>query len=423
MEYPTYLIHYGTLGQKWGERRWQHEDGSLTPEGYIHYGYGKSGKQRKEYLESRERIKSGTATAKDLITRNGSSNISALDGSYTNIGYQITNKYISSGLGTKLMDELEESGNVFDYSSGLKRVNPALTLKQNSPLNIDDELVMKSVTRRINPNYGERGTTNNCVRCTTAMTLAKMGYSTPQGISAGRALNGAESAGFSYWFDGAEMKTVDTVNEAENELKSQPKGSFGEFAISRYDANGNRIGGHSMAYSVLSDGSIRIEEGQAGKIFHSIKDAMENCGASEKQIMITRLDNTKPNMKAIAEDNMVDIGGNRTSDPTYMVRDINKVTLNDSGEISRYSWRNSGHSVPYSQVGRLYDGTLSGRSKNKDIVYDDEGYMSLNKNYNGSSRVSSNEQSMIRALESSGKTQEEIAKLLGLSVSTISKYS
>lgn len=38
MEYPTYLIHYGVPGQKWGVRRWQNEDGSLTPEGYEHYG-------------------------------------------------------------------------------------------------------------------------------------------------------------------------------------------------------------------------------------------------------------------------------------------------------------------------------------------------------------------------------------------------
>lgn len=38
MEYPTYLIHYGIPGQKWGTRRWQNEDGSLTPEGYEHYG-------------------------------------------------------------------------------------------------------------------------------------------------------------------------------------------------------------------------------------------------------------------------------------------------------------------------------------------------------------------------------------------------
>lgn len=39
-EYPTYLIHYGTPGQKWGTRRYQNEDGSLTPEGREHYGLG-----------------------------------------------------------------------------------------------------------------------------------------------------------------------------------------------------------------------------------------------------------------------------------------------------------------------------------------------------------------------------------------------
>jgi len=32
-----YLIHHGIRGQKWGERRFQNEDGSLTPEGKIRY--------------------------------------------------------------------------------------------------------------------------------------------------------------------------------------------------------------------------------------------------------------------------------------------------------------------------------------------------------------------------------------------------
>lgn len=33
-----YLYHHGVQGQKWGVRRWQNPDGSLTPQGYAHYG-------------------------------------------------------------------------------------------------------------------------------------------------------------------------------------------------------------------------------------------------------------------------------------------------------------------------------------------------------------------------------------------------
>ncbi len=38
----NYLAHHGVRGQRWGFRRYQYEDGSLTSEGRRHYGYGES---------------------------------------------------------------------------------------------------------------------------------------------------------------------------------------------------------------------------------------------------------------------------------------------------------------------------------------------------------------------------------------------
>lgn len=45
------LAHFGILGQKWGIRRYQNEDRTLTPEGKERY-YGKSdSKQKKKNYE------------------------------------------------------------------------------------------------------------------------------------------------------------------------------------------------------------------------------------------------------------------------------------------------------------------------------------------------------------------------------------
>lgn len=70
------LQHHGILGQKWGVRRYQNKDGSLTSEGKARLGYdGSSGDRTREKVNSDVRkavssdyksLSSGANAAKDL---------------------------------------------------------------------------------------------------------------------------------------------------------------------------------------------------------------------------------------------------------------------------------------------------------------------------------------------------------------------
>lgn len=53
----TYLMHYGVLGQKWGTRRYQNPDGSLTPEGREHYGLGYTNGEAQKYSGKHAKLK------------------------------------------------------------------------------------------------------------------------------------------------------------------------------------------------------------------------------------------------------------------------------------------------------------------------------------------------------------------------------
>ena len=48
--YPTYLIHYGIQGQKWGVRRFQNEDGTWTDDGLLRR------KEQKHFVKEQNKI-------------------------------------------------------------------------------------------------------------------------------------------------------------------------------------------------------------------------------------------------------------------------------------------------------------------------------------------------------------------------------
>lgn len=53
-ESGVYLQHHGIRGMKWGQRRWQNEDGSLTAAGRQHYGVSEGGNRKMERLYKRQ---------------------------------------------------------------------------------------------------------------------------------------------------------------------------------------------------------------------------------------------------------------------------------------------------------------------------------------------------------------------------------
>jgi len=70
------LYHHGILGQKWGVRRYQNEDGSLTAEGIKRYGVNKNGwvsKEGRKLMEAdlrEERDATGRAYRPDIYRYN-----------------------------------------------------------------------------------------------------------------------------------------------------------------------------------------------------------------------------------------------------------------------------------------------------------------------------------------------------------------
>ncbi len=64
--YPIFdeLYHHGTIGQKWGIRRYQNEDGTLTPAGKQRYGKGLG-----EYATKKEGVVRKLATGNWFLGR------------------------------------------------------------------------------------------------------------------------------------------------------------------------------------------------------------------------------------------------------------------------------------------------------------------------------------------------------------------
>ena len=95
-EYPDYLMHHGVKGMKWGIRRYQNKDGSLTNAGKKHVSNYKTALSlnRKVDEETRKLINSDSRLKKDF--GNDTDDPEYLE--YIASGYKISTKSLRSSM-------------------------------------------------------------------------------------------------------------------------------------------------------------------------------------------------------------------------------------------------------------------------------------------------------------------------------------
>ena len=75
----TELYHHGIKGQKWGERRFQYEDGTLTPAGIERYGRGKKEYSKKEWRQVKKDMRGARKDYNERFEKRNAKELSRLN--------------------------------------------------------------------------------------------------------------------------------------------------------------------------------------------------------------------------------------------------------------------------------------------------------------------------------------------------------
>ena len=378
-EYPTYLIHYGVRGQKWGERQWQNEDGTWT----------EAGKERRRIGDSRggssAKTSSGGSFAKSI-----KEDVRTINGGKKGHAYGFNRD--ENCAFCSVAYELRRRGNDVRAQESLRGVQVELANKNGA-------------FGKIIPNFSKvsKDTINFAERATDSRKMMDIGMTSKE-----------------------YTKMTET-------LASQGEGARGFITV---DWKGGH-GGHIFNYEV-NDGKLYFIDAQPGTIKKADKSYYNNVFANANNIQTLRTDSIKINenkaKKYYTEDTNTDIRINTALKSQQTSATIGGVIGAVLGlgvgvpHLGAALGVAAGASIYEKKIKDTNDEASielqnkwknEGRFKEKwyDIKVED-----IEKDSDKGNAIPKNISSRIRSLAASGATYEEIAKKLGISKSTVNKY-
>lgn len=281
------LYHHGILGQKWGVRRFQNKDGSLT----------QAGKNRRKKEGSTEADQ--VAKGKSFVEHYSNQKVSQM-GKASGAGEELAVQAIAYTTAIATMYGISKLSEHFSRKAKMKELdeyNKTKDIKSfaDAP-RLSQKMSAKDSMKVTNPDYPSEGTTMNCTFCTTAMALREKGYDVRARKVKGDGFYADDLFKASFNSPEIKMSRRSKPDDVLKTLASNGNGAYGNLTVMW-----NLGGGHSVFWK-NENGKTHIYDGQSGEEITSSASATRNFMSyvNLRNVKYNRLDNCKPTEYALA---------------------------------------------------------------------------------------------------------------------------